>query len=179
MMSPIATAYRVRSQPFDEDDARLWSVRHYKSILPDVEHLPDSHKRAWLYLGLFPNAVFSFYPEGIDFYQEFPMATGKTMLRAASYVLPNETRQLRLARYLSDRINRDTTEEDVQLTVWSYEAAQSSGYDGIILSDLEYGVKSHHDELRRLMPVLHADDEPAPGELRSLNSAMADDSPDR
>ncbi|MGI9464471.1 MAG: aromatic ring-hydroxylating oxygenase subunit alpha [Aestuariivirgaceae bacterium] len=159
--------------PFDEDPGRLWSVRNYKKLLPDAEHLPASHKRAWLYLGIFPNAVLSFYPEGIDFYQEYPIGAGHTELRGAGYRWPDEDRQTRLARYLSGRINRDTGAEDVQLTVWSYEAAQSSGYDGIILSDLEYGVKSYHDELRRLMPVLRSRTEPAPGTLRSLNAAMA------
>ena len=162
---------------FNEDDARMWSVRHYKSVLPDVAYLPESHKRAWLYLGLFPNAVLSFYPDSISFYQEFPVSTGQTVQRGGGYCLPGETREMRLARYLSERIDRDTTEEDIQLTVWSYEAAQSSGYQGIILSDLEYGVKSHHDELRRLMPVLTQPDEPAAGTLAEVNSAMAGGNP--
>ncbi len=160
---------------FDEETGRLWSVRNYKKLLPDAEHLPVSHKRAWLYLGIFPNAVLSLYPEGIDFYQEYPTGAGQTVLRGAGYKLPNEDRQTRLARYLSSRINRDTAAEDVRLTIWSYEAAQSSGYDGIILSDLEYGVKSYHDELRRLMPVLQSETEPEPGTLHAVNSSMADD----
>ncbi len=163
---------------FDESPGKLWSVRHYKNLLPDAEHLPQSHKRAWLYLGIFPNAVITFYPEAVDFYQEFPVSAGQTVQRGAEYALPGEGRQMRLARYLSGRINRDTVAEDIQLTVWSYEAAQSSGYDGIILSELEYGVKSHHDELRRLMPVLHCKAEPGPGTLAAANSAMADDNQD-
>ncbi len=56
---------------------------------------------------------------------------------------------------------------------WSWEAAQSSGFDGIILSDLEAGVKSYHDELRRLYPVLNTD-EPEPGTLAETNAALVE-----
>ena len=40
---------------------RLWSVRHYKKILPDRVELPMPNRRAWLYVGLFPNTVIAFY----------------------------------------------------------------------------------------------------------------------
>lgn len=157
---------------FDEDPARLWSVRNYKAMLPNVEHLPESHRRAWLYIGVFPNAVLTFYPESIGFYQEIPLSSGQSLLRGADYILPGEDRQMQLARYLGERINRDTMEEDVQLTIWSYEAARSSGYQGIILSDLEAGVRSHHDELRKVMPVLNDAAAPAPGTMRSTNAGL-------
>lgn len=58
------------------------------------------------------------------------------------------------------------------LTIWSCEAALSSAYDGIILSDLEYGVKTHHDHLRNCLPVLNLTEEPAPGTMADLNAAM-------
>ncbi len=158
---------------FDEGGDKFWSVRHYKQILPDVPHLPDSHNNAWLYIGIFPNAVLSFYPDSVSFYQELPVGPGRTMQRGGMYRLADEDRRMRLARYLSGRIDRDTGNEDIQLTVWSYEAAQSSGYRGVILSDLEYNVRCYHDEMRRLMPVLRCNDEPAQGNLESINQAMS------
>lgn len=158
--------------PFDDGDGRLWSVRNYKKMLPEVDHLPESHRRAWLYIGLFPNTVMAFYPEGVAFYQEFPVAVDRTVLRGADYVLDAGDRSMRAVKYLSDRINRDTVEEDIQLTIWSNEAAHSSGYRGIILSDLEYGVRGHHDQLRHLMPVLNAEAPPAPGELAERRRAL-------
>src|SRR3546814_18427105 len=103
------------------------------------------------------------------FYQEFPVSEGLTLQRGATYRYKDETRQLRLARYLSTRIDRSTTREDVQLTVWSCEAAKSSGYDGIMLSDLEYGVRRFHDHLRELLPVMGEAREPAPGPLQRIN----------
>jgi phenylpropionate dioxygenase-like ring-hydroxylating dioxygenase large terminal subunit len=150
---------------FNEGDPRLWSVRHYKKLLPDMGHLPPSHRTAWLYIGIFPNMVIEFRPECISFYQEFPRAVDDCFQRGASYSWAGQTREAQAARYLGNRINRDTQEEDVQLIIWSHEAMSSSGYEGFILSDMEYGVRSYHDELRRLMPVLNEESEPAPGTI--------------
>src|SRR3546814_19415895 len=97
------------------------------------------------------------------FYQEFPVQPGLTLQRGASYRYRDETRQMRLARYLSTRIDRDTQKEDVQLTIWSCEAAKSSGFDGILLSDLEYGVRSFHDRLREMLTVLDPASAPPAG----------------
>ena len=156
---------------FREGDGNLWSVRNYKALLPALDTLDDDHKTAWLYIGLFPNLVFGIYPDSVIFYQEFPLAFGQTVQRGANYKRPDEDRQMRAARYLSSRIDRLTSKEDEQLIQWTWEAAFSSGYDGIILSDLEYGVRSYHDELRRFFPVLDQD-EPAPGTLAQVNAAL-------
>lgn len=48
----------------------------------------------------------------------------------------------------------------------------------MILSDLEAGVRSYHDELRRLFPVLNDQDAPAAGSLRARNAALTGAEPD-
>ena len=156
---------------FRDGDMRLWSVRNYRKILQAPDRLDDDHKTAWLYLGVFPNLVFGFYPDSVIIYHEFPIENGKTVQRGLTYRYPDEDRRMRLARYLSMRIDRTTSKEDEQLIEWTWEAAFSSGYDGIILSDLEYGVRTYHDALRRHFPVL---DEPEPkeGELAKVNSDL-------
>ena len=158
---------------FRGGDGRLWSVRNYKAILPDVPGLDADHRAAWLYLGVFPNFAFGIYPDSVIFYQEFPLAVGRTLQRGACYRRPTEDRRLRAARYLSGRIDRLTSREDEMLTQWTWEAAFSSAYDGVILSDLEVGVKSYHDALRRIFPVL-GEDEPEAGSLTDRNSALLD-----
>lgn len=168
---PFVTGASRSFSNFREEGGRLWSVKAYKKVLPDVENLTGAHKRAWLYVGMFPNLVFSFYPDSISFYQEFPVENGKCIQRGAVYKHPDEDRQMRLARYLSGRIDRLTSKEDEQLIEWTWEAAFSSGYDGVILSDLEYGVKTYHDELRRHFPVLN-DEEPAAGTLAVRNREL-------
>lgn len=157
---------------FNPGAGALWSVRAYKSILPEATWLPESHRQAWLYLGLFPNAVIGIYPDSMIFYQEFPDGAGNTKLRGAVYRHREESREMRAARYLSGRIDAITAEEDQMLTIWACEATQSSGYDGILLSDLEYGVKSHHDHLRELLPVLTLEEPPETGTMAEVNAAM-------
>ncbi len=152
---------------------RRWSVRNYVRIAPEPAHLPDHLKKAWLYYGLFPNAVLAMTPETAQFYQEFPLSTGETLLRGAIYRYRNETREQAAARYLAYRIDRDTQAEDVQLTVWSNESMQSEAFDGFYLSDLEYGVRSHHDHLRRNLPVLNLETPPDEKDVWNLNEALS------
>ncbi len=162
---PIEAGTSRSFATFNESDAKLWGVRHYKKVLPEMPHLPPSHRAAWLYIGIFPNTVIEFHPEGISYYQEFPQGIAETSQRGAGYTWPDQSREANLARYLGNRINRDTQDEDVQLIIWSHEAMSSSGYEGFILSDLEYGVRNYHDELRRLMPVFNERTEPPPGTI--------------
>ena len=169
---PFKTGISRSYSTFREGESRLWSVRNYKKLLPDMAALDEGHKRAWLYIGVFPNLVFGLYPDSVIYYHEFPVENGKTIQRGACYKRPEEDRQLRVARYLSGRIDRITTKEDEQLIKWCWEAAFSSGFDGVILSDLESGVRSYHDELRRLFPVLN-EDEPDAGTLRQRNAILS------
>ena len=76
-----------------------------------------------------------------------------------------------MARYLSGRIDRTTGREDEQLIEWCWEAAFSSGFDGVILSDLESGVRSYHDILRGFFPVLN-EAEPEKGALADRNAVL-------
>ncbi|MBZ0128198.1 MAG: aromatic ring-hydroxylating dioxygenase subunit alpha [Rhodobacteraceae bacterium] len=156
---------------FRPGPGRLWSVDAYKAILPEVAALDPDHNRGWLYIGMFPNLVFGIYPDSVIAYQEFPVENGRTIQRGACYRYPNEDRQMRLARYLSGRIDRITSKEDEQLIEWCWEASFSSGFDGVLLSDLEIGVKSYHDELRALFPVLNHR-EPEPGTLTARNAEL-------
>ena len=156
---------------FREGRNRLWSVRAYRAILEPPEYLDKDHKRAWLYIGLFPNCVLGLYPDCVKFYQEFPVAYGQTMQRGTTYRLGTEDRRMRAARYLSSRIDRLTSDEDEQLVRWVWEATFSSGYDGVILSDLENCVRSYHGELRAHFPVLE-EDEPPRGEVAARNAEL-------
>jgi len=49
---------------------------------------------------------------------------------------------------------------------------QSSGFDGIVLTDLETGVRDFHDRLRRLMPVMALPEPPPPDELKACNATI-------
>lgn len=142
------------SGQFGDAPARRWSVRHYLKHAPRQDWLPERLQKSWTYYGLFPNMVFAFTPESVQFYHDIPLAPGLTRLTGRLYRQPQEDRQQRLARYLAMRIDRDTSAEDQQLSIWSNESMLSSAFDGFHLSDKEWGLKRHHDALRALIPVM-------------------------
>ena len=80
---------------------------------------------------------------------------------------------MRLARHLSARIDGVTGEEDTQLIYWSCEAMESTAFDDYILSDTEIGVRSHHDALRAIIPVMEETEEPAPNTVAEVNDSLA------
>ena len=157
---------------FDEGMARGWSVKNYVRISPPREDLPAHLQKAWTYYGLFPNAVFSITPEGAQFYQEIPVGPGRTRLTGRMYRGPDESRQTRLARYLAFRIDRLTSAEDQQLSIWSNESMKSEAFEGFHLSDLEYGLRRHHDGRRRLLPVMTLPEPPPENHLPRANEEM-------
>ena len=134
--------------------------------------MPTEQRKAWIFYTLFPNTVIAMTPELTQFYQEFPLSTGETLLRGAIYKYRGEDREQAAARYLAMRIDRETMEEDVQLTVWSNEAMRSPSFAGFFLSDLEYGVRTHHDHLRNLFPVLNSEEPPAEDAIAETNARL-------
>ncbi len=157
---------------FTPTKGRRWAVRNYKKISKPQDHLPEGFHKTWRYYGIFPNSVIAVTPETVLFYQEFPLSTGKSMLRSATYRNAQEDRQQRAARYLASRIDRETVEEDIQLTIWSNESMASKSFEGFYLSDLEYGVRSHHDHLRKVLPVYNVEDPPQEDQVATLNETL-------
>ena len=157
---------------FNEAYGHRWSVRKYREILPEADQLPLHQRRQWIYFGMFPNFVLGLYPDSVIYYQEVPQSAEQTVQRGMCYRRAKESREMKAARYLSGRIDRDTAEEDQMLMVWSCEATKSSAYDGVILSDLEYGVKTYHDHLRRLLPVMEQPVPPKPWQMAHVNDTL-------
>ncbi len=132
--------------------------------------MPAHLQKAWTYYGIFPNQVLAFTPESAQFYHDLPLSVGLTRLTGRQYRWPDEDRQTRAARYLATRIDRQTSAEDQQLSIWSNESMKSSAFDGFHLSDLEYGVRHHHDRLRAISPLYDLPHAPPEGELASRHA---------
>ncbi len=98
-----------------EEPSRNPSERMYQAVLPDVEHLPPERKRLWTYFKLWPNQAFDIYPDQVDFMQFIPVSPTKTMIREIAYALPDARREMKAARYLNWRINRQVNAEDTEL----------------------------------------------------------------
>ena len=160
------------SATYGDRPGRRWSVRQYVTLSPLQDWLPPHLRRAWNYYGMFPNTVFIFTPEYVQYYAEIPISISETRMAYATYRQPDETRQTRAARYLGLRIDRQTSAEDQQLTVWSNESMKSKAFDGFHLSDLEYGVRQHHDKVRALIPVATLESAPPEGRIAAINRDM-------
>jgi phenylpropionate dioxygenase-like ring-hydroxylating dioxygenase large terminal subunit len=157
---------------FGDGPGRRWSVRHYLAHSEARGHLPGRLRKAWTYYGLFPNAVIAFTPESAQVYQEIPLSLNQTRVTGRLYRQPDETRRERAARYLALRIDRETSAEDQQLSVWSNESMKSSAFEDFHLSDLEIGLRCHHDQLRRLVPVLRLPEPPAEAAMWETNQNL-------
>ena len=157
---------------FGDRRHRLWSVRHYVKLLPAADHLPESHRRAWIYYGVFPTTVITLFPDMVDFYQFLPMTTRRSAMQGGYLALPDDRREMRAARYLNRRINAATSEEDIQLIKWSWEGMRSSAFDDFFLSDLESGVRAYHDRLREALPVLNLPEPPPAGAIAQRNQEL-------
>ena len=158
--------------PFNAHGGRRWSVRHYLKLSGGQSWLPGDLRKVWSYYGLFPNNVIIATPETIQFYQELPLGVERSLVRGIIYHHKQESREQKLARYLSYRIDRETYEEDTQLSMWSNESMKSSAFEGFYLSDLERGVRTHHDILRKTIPVFTLDDPPEAANMAQINATM-------
>ena len=129
-----------------------WSERLYQSLLPHVDHLPDAAQRRWLYFKLWPNVAFDIYPDQVDFMQFLPVSPTETLIREISYVLPDDRREMRAARYLNWRINRQVNAEDTWLITGVQQGMASASYKPGPLGESEVCLRSFARKLRQLIP---------------------------
>lgn len=130
-----------------------WSTRAYKKILPDVEHLPGDKKRHWAYYRLWPNIAFDVYPDQIDFMQFIPVSGTETLIREIAYILPDDRREMKLARYLNWRINREVNAEDTDLIARVQDGMQSSSFVTGPLAKTEVCLLDSNRRIREAVPA--------------------------
>jgi phenylpropionate dioxygenase-like ring-hydroxylating dioxygenase large terminal subunit len=135
-----------------------WSERMYQKLLPPVPHLPESAQRHWLYFKLWPTVAFDIYPDQVDFMQWLPTGPDSCLIREISYVLPDAytpdatRREMRAARYLNWRINRQVNAEDTVLITRVQEGMASRSFTVGPLSDKEVCLRGFAAKVRQLIP---------------------------
>lgn len=159
--------------PLRDQISSNWSERHYQKLLPDVAHLPAERKRSWLYYSMFPNLAFDIYPDQIDFFQYLPVSPGRSMSRSRSFVLADDRREMRAARYLNIRINRQIAFEDVELVEGVQHGLGSRSYQTGPLSRKEARVRQFQELIRERIPVAACIDPPEAGTVAARNRQMA------
>jgi phenylpropionate dioxygenase-like ring-hydroxylating dioxygenase large terminal subunit len=164
-------SYGVEAEPWVD---RMWgelmdrpsanpSERMYQHLLPRVDHLPETHQKLWLYFKLWPNVAFDIYPDQVDFMQFLPISPTETLIREIAYALPDERREMKAARYLNWRINRQVNAEDTVLIERVQQGMASPTFSVGPLSETEVCLRGFGQKLRGLIPEARLHQPPAPG----------------
>ena len=124
----------------------------YCRMLPQVPHLPEPLDRRWNYFLMWPNLAFDLYPDQVDFMQMIPLGPGRTMIREIPYALPDARREMRLARYLNWRVNRQVNVEDKDLIERVQQGMDSGVFGQGPLSDDEICLRALAGLLRDRLP---------------------------
>lgn len=167
----FGNSYGIEAQPWiDKMWGRLreapssnWSEGRYQALLPKVAHLPDDRQRLWTYFKLWPNVAFDIYPDQVDFMQFVPVSATETLIREIAYVHPDDRREMRAARFLNWRINRQVNKEDKTLIERVQEGMGSEGYTPGPLGKGEVCLRSFARRMRQLIPESRLARAPARG----------------
>lgn len=163
--------YGVEAQPWiDKMWGRLraapssnWSEARYQTLLPTARHLPQDRQRLWTYVKLWPNVAFDIYPDQVDFMQFLPISPTQTLIREIAYVHPDDRREMRAARYLNWRINRQVNREDTALIERVQAGMASQSYTVGPLGDNEVCLRSFARRMRAMIPESRRSHAPSPG----------------
>ena len=148
----------------------------YKKYLPRVDDLPADRQWQWTYCRLWPNLAFNVYPDQMDFMQFIPINASTTMIREIPFGLKDDRREMKLARYLNWRINREVNAEDNNLFKWVQEGMQSSAFESGLLAKSEICLIDNAKKIRCAIPVSILNQEPASEEIQGLNQELTSSS---
>ena len=153
---------RMSGDLADAPSANFWE-RFYQTHLPRTEHLPAANQRKWLYFKLWPNMAFDLYADQIDFMQWLPTGPTTCILREMAFALPDDRREMILARYANARINRVVNAEDTALIERVQAGMASRSYTAGPLATSEVCLRSFAAKIRAAIPEARQLRAPQPG----------------
>ena len=144
----------------------------YKKFLPKLEHLSEDKQMYWVYFRLWPNLAFDIYPDQMDFMQFIPINASTTMIREIPFALKDDRREMKAARYLNWRINRQVNAEDTELINWVQEGMETSGFESGALADSEVCLIDSAEKIRKAIPVATLHQEPDSKDILQINKDL-------
>jgi phenylpropionate dioxygenase-like ring-hydroxylating dioxygenase large terminal subunit len=146
-----------------EAPSSRWSERIYQKYVAEITapHLPEPNRRSWRFYSCLPNLGIDVMPEQVDFFQVLPKGPGRTLIRGAAFGLPDDRREMRLIRWLGNRINMQVNNEDRMLCERLQRGIADSGYRPGPLSQIETWMLEFHDLLRARIPEVRLPSPPA------------------
>jgi phenylpropionate dioxygenase-like ring-hydroxylating dioxygenase large terminal subunit len=148
------------------------SVRAYREILPNMEYLPKDYRRSWLYFMISPSLALNLYPDCVEFMQFLPLDGTHCVVREGVYGHPDTRREVKLARYLNLRVNRQVGIEDRALISRVQDGMGSSSFTTGPLGRNEICLRRFAESLRKLIPVSRLEQEPVTGMVAGINQKM-------
>ena len=143
-------------------DARPPSLSNtaYCEFLPFVDHLPKDRQNMWTYYKLWPSLMFDIYPDQIDFMQFIPLSPTSCILRDGAYALRDDRREMKAARYLNLRINREVNKEDTALISRVQAGMSTSKFVSGPLGRNEISLRHFAAKIRESIPLASYRDKP-------------------
>jgi phenylpropionate dioxygenase-like ring-hydroxylating dioxygenase large terminal subunit len=140
-----------------------WSERIYQKYVgaATAPHLPEPERRSWRFYSYLPNHGIDIFPEQMDFFQVLPRGPGKALIRSAAFGLPDERREMRLVRWLGNRINMQVNDEDRALCERLQRGIADSHYRPGPLSQIEKWMLEFHNLLHARIPEVRLPHAPA------------------
>lgn len=140
------------SAPIEAAPSARWSERGYVHWLPETDERPAPLRRRRIACFLWPNSAIVVSPDRVVLMRVLPAQPGQSVLRTVAYAHPDPRREMRIARYLNQRVTRQAQAQDrrlverVQLGVASGDATQ-----GPIAAD-ETGLRWFVERMRAAIP---------------------------
>jgi len=144
----------------------------YQQCLPDVEFLPESHKRLWLYYMIWPNLAFNLYPDQVEFMQFIPVGPTRSLIRFGTYALEDTRESMIEARRINIRLNEFVGSEDTDLIERVQAGMASGSYLKGPLGKNEICLRAFARRMRELLPVCLESTAPSAGQVAHKNAEL-------
>jgi carnitine monooxygenase subunit len=95
--------------------------------------------------------------------QWLPVSPTTSLIREISYVLPDDRREMKAARYLNWRINRQVNAEDTELISRVQQGMTSRSFSVGPLSEKEVCLRHFCQRIRDIIPEARAEQRPQSG----------------
>ena len=101
-----------------------------------------------------------------------PNNARKTLSREIPSAVPEERREMKEARYLNWRINREVNAEDTELIKFVQEGMETSAYSSGPLAESEICLIDSAEKIRNSIPVSRLETEPDSDEVVKINEEL-------
>ena len=136
-----------------------WSERMYQRHVGrgDAQHLPEPQRRSWSFYSCCRISASTSFPSRWISSRCCRADRASALIRGAAFALPDERREMRIVRWLGNRINRQVSAEDEFLCrrVQRGLASQQLSSPGP-LSRIENCMLEFHDLLRERIPEVRS-----------------------